>query len=533
MATDQSSTQASVSDLAELCVLSFQEYLQQSVTIHPRELSLSEDQLARFSLWANSIGVFAPGRASMDHRLREAPEIIEIVTGLLDSLNDSIKNCTPHQKEPSDRDEPTSTPSVDRSRQAIANEISLLYRLTNTIRRASKESQNQKAAKFFQIKDDEGNDAEGCLRMIFTNYVLGRFPDIEDTILQRLATTMVLRRKRILYRRSRYGANPIKPKRSALHPTVTLPTIEQPGNAPDVPLAVHDHVRTSKSGESTVESKAISATTLAADAFHKASAPSVISVTKTVALGNHEELVFPPAPTGRLKQKYKPLKRQRLENHRTYLQSLESSAQHVRVNTQWVEQMNLEKDWIYCCQLIGEITCPFCFYALPSLDVADDNKWRAHVKNDLDAYICLFEQCGHPDDLYNHSEGWLQHMREHALRWRCTSKSHGVLIFDIKAEYMDHMRNNHGSYTEAQLRVLADRKAQIVGPLFDSCPLCGTTEVHGPMEDHVVGHLRSLALKSLPPYEDEELDGSASERDSLATSQPQSRSTIKLDPERY
>lgn len=57
--------------------------------------------------------------------------------------------------------------------------------------------------------------------------------------------------------------------------------------------------------------------------------------------------------------------------------------------------------------------------------------------------------------------------------------------------------------------------------------------MNGTMEDHVVGHLRSLALKSLPPYDDVESAGSASEKDSLATSQPRSRSTIKLDPQRY
>ncbi|KAH7417504.1 hypothetical protein BKA64DRAFT_301951 [Cadophora sp. MPI-SDFR-AT-0126] len=559
MATDQPSTQASVSDLAELCMLSFQDCLQQSATLHPRELSLSEDQLGRFSLWANSIGVFAPGRASMDHRLREAPEIIEIVAGLLDGLKYSINSCSAtlkstyeSQKAHLDRDDTTSAPNVDRSRQAIANQISLLYRFTNTIRRASKETQNHKAAQFFQIKDDEGNDVEECLQTIFTNYVLGRFPDIDDTILNRLASSMVLRRKRILYRRSRYGASSIKPRRSALQPTVTLPTIEQPSNAPDVPLSIHEHVRTPLSGKSTTESTAISATTLAADAFRKAAAPSVISVTKTVALGSHEELIFPPAPTGRLNQKYKSLKKQRIENHQTYLQSLKPPARHDGVATGWVKQVirahyvdkhelesllinlfgsdnyliqvirdelvlymphhltqeeiyslemhlldrdigitsdvksyavpdetqdvmqnqiqqsamdkadqhtshvtgvpydaekmeqklmrDLEKDWIYCCQLIGEITCPFCFYALPSLDVANENKWRAHVKNDLDAYICLFEQCDHAENLYNHSEQWLQHMREHALRWRCTSKSHGVLIFDMKAKYMDHMR---------------------------------------------------------------------------------------------
>ncbi|KAK0126642.1 hypothetical protein ONS95_008226 [Cadophora gregata] len=629
MATDQRSTQVSVSDLAELCMISFQDYLQRSATVHPRELSLSEDQLARFSLWANNIGVFTPGGGSMDHRLREAPEIIEIVIGLLDDLNDSIKNCSAalsackSHKEYLDRDESTSSPTVDRSRQAIAKDISLLYRLTNTIRRASKESQNQKAAESFQIKDDEGNDVEACLRLIFTNYVFGRFPSIQDIILQRLAATMVLRRKRILYRRSRYGANPIKIRRSALQPVVTLPAVDQQSNSPEVSLAVHDQSRTSKRDQNTVESKAVSATTLAADAFKKVSAPSVISVTKTVALGNHEELVFPPAPTGRLRQKYNKLKRQRLEDHKT-CQTCQASqfipcryvkedelkeligrlfgfGDHIpqpqlrpgmwslflprhltreelgsigvdegstndkeisvtRAGTQndiqrithqratsnpdrypslinHIEEMehklklNLEKDWIYCCQLIDEITCPFCFHALPSLDVADDNKWRAHVKNDLDAYVCLFEQCDQPDSLYNNREGWLQHMREHALRWRCTSKSHGVLIFDIKDTYLEHMRNSHGSYTEAQIRAIADRNAQIIGPLFESCPLCSTMEVPGSMEDHVISHLRSLALKSLPPYDDEGSDGSASGRDSLATSQPQSRSTIKVDPD--
>jgi len=90
MAAEQ---QASIAYGAELCLRSFQECLQQSASIHPREISLVEDQLARFSVWSAGIGVFAPGRASMDHRLREAPEIQEVVRGLLDGLNDDIQNC--------------------------------------------------------------------------------------------------------------------------------------------------------------------------------------------------------------------------------------------------------------------------------------------------------------------------------------------------------------------------------------------------------------------------------------------------------
>src|SRR5207237_726290 len=90
-----------------------------------------------------------------------------------------------------------------------------------------------------------------------------------------------------------------------------------------------------------------------------------------------------------------------------------------------------------------------------------------------------------------------------------------------------------GAFTEAQLRILAERNAWTVGPVFESCPLCGTEEVKGRLEDHIVGHLRFLALKSLPPYQDDGSEGSRSENGSLGTSKPPSRSTIKKDPERY
>jgi hypothetical protein len=102
-------------------------------------------------------------------------------------------------------------------------------------------------------------------------------------------------------------------------------------------------------------------------------------------------------------------------------------------------------------------------------------------------------------------------------------------------EYLSHMNAAHpGKFTDAQLGVLADRNGRIVGPLFKSCPLCGIEEVNSSIEDHIVGHLRFLALKSLPSYgEDVEgLEDADGQENSLATSRPQSRSTIKLEMER-
>jgi hypothetical protein len=160
---------------------------------------------------------------------------------------------------------------------------------------------------------------------------------------------------------------------------------------------------------------------------------------------------------------------------------------------------------------------------------------RSHVKKDLDAYICLFEDCDTPEDLYNHSDEWLKHMRRYALRRRCNSKSHGLLVFVTRDEYVNHMSKVHkGAFTDAQVRVLSESNARTIGPLFDSCPLSGFDEVKGgPLEDHIVGHLRFLALKYLPPYQDEIYEGSESGNGTLRASKPPSRSTIKFDPERH
>lgn len=78
------------------CLGSFQQCLIRASSVHPRELSVVEDQVARLSAWAAGIGVFAPGPASMDHRLRYAREVQSVVTGLLESLDYRIRACRSH-----------------------------------------------------------------------------------------------------------------------------------------------------------------------------------------------------------------------------------------------------------------------------------------------------------------------------------------------------------------------------------------------------------------------------------------------------
>lgn len=90
------SAEPTVAASANKCLESFQLCLLRGSTVHARELSKVEDQVARVSTWATAMGVFAPERASMDHRLRYAPDVRNVVNGLLESLDYRIRSCESH-----------------------------------------------------------------------------------------------------------------------------------------------------------------------------------------------------------------------------------------------------------------------------------------------------------------------------------------------------------------------------------------------------------------------------------------------------
>ncbi|KAJ5770965.1 uncharacterized protein N7511_003016 [Penicillium nucicola] len=264
-----------ITDAARLCLTSFQQCFQLSAYLSPRDLSLVEDQLARFSLWTANIGVFATGRASLDHRLRAAPEVHEVIIDLLEVLNDRIQEgyayletCVVPQRN-------TSRSEVDDQintiMKEIASQIALFHRLSNTIRRAGSDVRNEKAAALCRILDEEGNDAEPLLRAIFANYIRDKFMEIDETILQRLASAMVLRRKRILYRRYRYGDG-------SLHVgQIGPPSIQSPqiaaGQEPPNRLEKSGYVSGTAAKSSGESHTVISATTLVADNSKKPLSP--------------------------------------------------------------------------------------------------------------------------------------------------------------------------------------------------------------------------------------------------------------------
>lgn len=82
-----------IASSANECLILFKECLLKAYAVDSWEMSMVEDQVARFSTWEKALGVFAPERSSMDHRLRTAPDVRNVVNGLLESLGYQIRRC--------------------------------------------------------------------------------------------------------------------------------------------------------------------------------------------------------------------------------------------------------------------------------------------------------------------------------------------------------------------------------------------------------------------------------------------------------
>lgn len=78
---------------AQMCLDQFLELL---TVIHDVQHAMLSDQLGRFRIWSSSIGVFAAGHASLDHRLRDAPDVRRLILHLLETVLGRFQNCQSH-----------------------------------------------------------------------------------------------------------------------------------------------------------------------------------------------------------------------------------------------------------------------------------------------------------------------------------------------------------------------------------------------------------------------------------------------------
>lgn len=143
--------------------------------------------------------------------------------------------------------------------------------------------------------------------------------------------------------------------------------------------------------------------------------------------------------------------------------------------------------------------CPYCFFLCPK-EILADKAWKAHLIHDLRPYICTYEDCRNPTQLYDSRRDWVQHENsEHRKVWRCLD--HSDQMFERLETYKSHLQEQHaGSISSEASSTRVIQASESVSHIVDrACPICsaelGTSRA---MEGHIALHLERFARFSLP-----------------------------------
>ncbi|EXL67266.1 hypothetical protein FOPG_16605 [Fusarium oxysporum f. sp. conglutinans race 2 54008] len=183
-------------------------------------------------------------------------------------------------------------------------------------------------------------------------------------------------------------------------------------------------------------------------------------------------------------------------------------------------------------------TCCYCMRMI-SKEETQEPRWTRHILKDIEPYVCLFEDCNREDILFTSAEEWLGHMQwQHTVVWNCQAPGHEQNIYGSERELKEHIQQDHpGSFTGSQLPHLVKQGAlpaadtfaflalsfnstETAGQPAVLCPIChdfppssaetgqSSTEGLPDIQNHIMGHLESIALLSLP--EKDHLDSAES-----------------------
>lgn len=192
--------------------------------------------------------------------------------------------------------------------QSIHESIDWLHRLSNMVRKASFKHQNKRADDFM-LRDENGEKSADLTRsllegltQLYQFYVRTHATGIGEHLAQRLVQTMIIRHKRILYRRARrkvwnlqqitYSPPKIEPNSHKHHFITPLSalletTTPSDGKTPVLPLST---------ARSEMAGSQVTATTIDINIIRKAFARSEVSKATSNSLIVSDRVLVPPRP---------------------------------------------------------------------------------------------------------------------------------------------------------------------------------------------------------------------------------------------
>ncbi|KAL2855689.1 hypothetical protein BJX68DRAFT_264043 [Aspergillus pseudodeflectus] len=192
-----------IAQRAAQCALGLEGMLQLTATEDAR--LEWENQIFRFNLWSANNFVFAPTRASMDWRLRNAPLLESSMCELLDDLQSSLIRCTAMMKNPAIPDE--ANPST-----LVSDTLEELFRLSRAVRRSGILRRFVKIESYIEFDENGVNLTDefrkGVERLI--EYRLRHSP-ASQVLQARVVNTICLRQQHFAYLRDKWEKRTVRP----------------------------------------------------------------------------------------------------------------------------------------------------------------------------------------------------------------------------------------------------------------------------------------------------------------------------------
>ncbi|KAH8898072.1 hypothetical protein GQ53DRAFT_880990, partial [Thozetella sp. PMI_491] len=444
--------------------------------------SWPQEQLDRFNLWAAHGGIFGDyaSRTSMDWRLRDRPELADMMLELLDLLQEYLSHIPALAKVgPSassglrdagssscgdDLDvsksrlsgvsSTTSTNSssvcsinvgplesdvtVDRRAEVqrdAEDTITKLFRLSAVIRSVGMSYRYEKAQNF--IEWENGVNVTTKFRDGIKLLLKHKRPQPLEYMISRLLESICLRQKQMAYSQHHKRIKGL-PKSGAAGPSGAAPS----GLGRGVPSAVY----TATYVPATVSATATRFTT-----------PRLAQQEFSTIDNSLDMLPPPPSPKGRK----------------------------------------------------TEFECPFCAVPLVEREY-QGAAWRTHILQDIRPYVCVLPDCKTPHALYVDGISWMGHIQSAhtTTHWKCAAVSHSEApVFETESQFIAHVNSEHEElFNEEEVAELAnlssfERPRTLDESLWPECPIC-TESFDGndflSVFCHIAKDLVEYAVLSLP-----------------------------------
>ncbi|KAK2607025.1 hypothetical protein N8I77_005734 [Diaporthe amygdali] len=482
----------------------------------------------RFELWAANLGLFVAGHGSLDYRVRDAEKLAQtlgrFLQELINSLDDVVHICSTSTQEQllgdsddeetnqagsDDEDDEDDESEIDLLLDGIRDPINRLFKVSTKIRNPSTRIGSSKAALFQKIDEETGVDFLQVIRKedydyvrsVFLEYQKNRACQEHDPRAPPGETTIgddqdeVWEPIRTVLLNERTGTDSFLIGRIAQANTLRRRQFAYWARHRD---KLHHHTKTSLSAKAPEVGLRDAP---AADLPKMGELPSLLAITKEVAV--------PSVTTA------------------TNLNIARLEAMDDR--STWTVSEYAPSTWKPSREVIDFppaprpsrktpfnefFECPYCFTLCPRETLAD-KAWKAHLIHDLRPYICTYEHCNNPAQLYDSRRDWVQHENSaHRKVYRCLH--HSGQVFTQLEEYKRHLKEEHAglSNNEASLGRIIQASESVLDVPDRPCPICMVTfDTAKEMEGHIALHLERLAQFSFPRSIADADDGSNADSD--------------------